>query len=280
MAKGLKHRFLTSLSEVRILMFQACQLLGSLSFSMFSPLEQFQIIALIPIKLGSFNVSLSNSSFFGMFAVFLVLTLAHMVLHGATIVPNRWQSLFESLYDFVLSLITENIKSGGLPYFPMVFAVFLFILSCNLIGMIPYSFTVTSHIVVTLGLAMGLFIGINIIGAQIHGWHFFSLFLPAGVPIVMAPFLVMVELIGYSFRVISIALRLFANMMAGHSLLKILAGFGWTMFASGGILAVAHLLPVLVIFGIVGLELGIAFLQAYVFSVLLCVYLNDAISLH
>ena len=247
---------------------------------MFSPLEQFQIIALIPIKFGSFNLSLSNSSFFGMFSVFLVLTFSHMVLHRATIVPNRWQSLFESAYDFVLSLITENIKVGGLPYFPIVFTVFLFILSCNLTGMIPYSFTVTSHIVVTLGLAMGLFIGINIIGLQTHGLHFFSLFFPAGVPVGMAPFLVLVELIGYLFRVISIALRLFANMMAGHSLLKILAGFGWTMFCSGGVLLVAHLIPVLVICAIVGLELAIAFLQAYVFSVLLCIYLNDAISLH
>jgi ATP synthase subunit 6 len=184
------------------------------------------------------------------------------------------------MYDFVLSLINENIKQGGLAYFPLIFTVFVFLLSCNLMGMIPYSFTVTSHIVVTFGLALGIFIGVNIIGAKIHGIHFFSLFLPSGVPLIMAPFLVLVELIGYSFRVVSIALRLFANMMAGHSLLKILAGFAWTMFSAGGSLAIAHLVPVLVIFAIVGLELGIAFLQAYVFSVLLCIYLNDAISLH
>jgi ATP synthase subunit 6 len=184
------------------------------------------------------------------------------------------------MYDFVLSLVNENIKVGGLSYFPIIFTVFTFLLFCNLLGMVPYSFTVTSHIVVTFGLALGLFIGLNIIGLQIHGLHFFSLFLPAGVPLVMAPFLVLVELVGYTFRPISIALRLFANMMAGHSLLKILAGFGWTMFSAGGVLAIAHFLPVMVIFAIVGLELGIAFLQAYVFSVLLCIYLNDAISLH
>lgn len=203
-----------------------------------------------------------------------------MVLNKAPLVPTRWQSFVEYMYDFVLSLVNENIKVGGLSYFPIIFTVFTFLLFCNLLGMVPYSFTVTSHIVVTFGLALGLFIGLNIIGLQIHGLHFFSLFLPAGVPLIMAPFLVLVELVGYTFRPISIALRLFANMMAGHSLLKILAGFGWTMFSAGGVLAIAHFLPVMVIFAIVGLELGIAFLQAYVFSVLLCIYLNDAISLH
>lgn len=246
----------------------------------FSPLEQFQIITIIPLRAGGFDITFTNSALIGVLATGLGLTLFFLAFHNATIIPNRWQSVVENIYDFVLSLINENIKTGGLAYFPLIFTVFCFLLFCNLFGMVPYSFTVTSHIVVTLGLAMALFIGINIIGAQIHGIHFFSLFLPAGVPLIMAPFLVLVELIGYSFRVISIALRLFANMMAGHSLLKILAGFAWTMFAAGGPLAVAHLLPVAVIFAIIGLELGIAFLQAYVFSVLLCIYLNDAISLH
>jgi ATP synthase subunit 6 len=245
-----------------------------------SPLEQFQIISIIPIKFGSVNISFTNSALIGVIAVSVALSLFFMALNKATLVPNRWQSIFESMYDFVLSLINENIKAGGLAYFPLIFTVFCFLLFCNLMGMVPYSFTVTSHIIVTFGLAMGLFVGINIIGAQIHGFHFFSLFLPAGVPLIMAPFLVLVELIGYSFRVVSIALRLFANMMAGHSLLKILAGFAWTMFTAGGSLALAHILPLAVIFAIIGLELGIAFLQAYVFSVLLCIYLNDAISLH
>ena len=146
--------------------------------------------------------------------------------------------------------------------------------------MIPYSFTVTSHIVVTLGLAMMAFLAINIIGIKTHGVHLLSLFLPSGAPIALAPLLVMIELVSYSFRVVSLALRLFANMMSGHCLLKILAGFGWTMLSAGGILTIMHLLPLIVIFAIVGLELSIAFLQAYVFTVLLCIYLNDAISLH
>ena len=146
--------------------------------------------------------------------------------------------------------------------------------------MIPYSFTVTSHIVITLGLATFAFVGINIIGLSTHGFHFLSLFLPSGAPLSLAPLLIPIELVSYSFRVVSLALRLFANMMSGHCLLKILAGFGWTMLSAGGILAIIHLLPLIVIFAIVGLELSIAFLQAYVFSVLLCIYMNDAISLH
>ena len=162
----------------------------------------------------------------------------------------------------------------------MLFSIFSFIFFCNLLGMIPYSFTVTSHIVITLSLAIMAFFSINIIGIRIHGIHLISLFLPPGAPIGLAPLLVMIELVSYCFRVISLALRLFANMMSGHCLLKILAGFAWTMFAAGNLLTIAHMLPLLVIFAIVGLELSIAFLQAYVFTVLLCIYLNDAISLH
>jgi ATP synthase subunit 6 len=146
--------------------------------------------------------------------------------------------------------------------------------------MVPYSFTVTSHCVVTVFLAAFFFIAINIVGARKHGIQMFSLFLPSGAPLLLAPLLVVIEAVSYSFRVVSLALRLFANMMSGHCLLKILAGFAWTMFASGGFLSLAHLLPLLVIFAIVGLELAIAFLQAYVFTVLLCIYLNDALNLH
>jgi len=177
-------------------------------------------------------------------------------------------------------VLSENIKKGGNAYFPIILTVFTYLLCCNLLGMIPYSFTVTSHIVVTLGLSIVAFTGINVIGIRIHGFHFLSFFLPGGAPLALAPLLIPIELVSYSFRVVSLALRLFANMMSGHCLLKILAGFAWTMLSAGGILSVLHLLPLIVIFAIVGLELSIAFLQAYVFSVLLCIYMNDAISLH
>jgi ATP synthase subunit 6 len=191
----------------------------------FSPLEQFNIISIIPIGIGNFNISFTNSSLLSLIVVSLMILLLEFVSFKSTLVPNRWQSAVEQLYTFVLSLLTENVGEKGVKYFPIFFVTFMFLFFCNLIGMVPYSFTVTSHIVITFGLALSLFIGINIIGIRTHGFHFLSLFLPAGAPLLMAPLLVMIELVSYSFRVISLAVRLFANMMAGHTLLKIIAGF-------------------------------------------------------
>lgn len=165
-------------------------------------------------------------------------------------------------------------------FFPLIFVIFTFLLFSNLIGMIPYSFTVTSHFIVTLGLSFSLFIGVTLVGFQTHGLHFFSLLLPQGVPLALAPFLVLLELISYCFRALSLGIRLFANMMAGHSLVKILSGFAWTMLSMGGIMVFAHLAPLGIVFALIGLELGVAVLQAYVFTILICIYLNDAINLH
>ena len=248
---------------------------------LFSPLEQFSIFKLIPISFFGLDLSVTNSTLFAGISCFISFIFFNFICSNAKLVPSLWQGIAESLFEFVFyNVLSENIKKGGSAYFPIILTIFIYILSCNLIGMIPYSFTVTSHIVITLGLAIVAFTGINIIGLSIHGFHFFSLFLPGGAPLVLAPLLIPIELVSYSFRVVSLALRLFANMMSGHCLLKILAGFAWTMLSAGGILSVVHLLPLVVIFAIVGLELSIAFLQAYVFSVLLCIYLNDAISLH
>jgi F-type H+-transporting ATPase subunit a len=146
--------------------------------------------------------------------------------------------------------------------------------------MIPYCFTVTSHIIITFGFGMATFIGINIIAFREHGLHFLSFFVPKEAPAALVPFLVLIEFISYIFRVLSLSIRLFANMMAGHTLLKILAGFGWAMLSAGGIFYILSLFPVLVVFLLIGLELGIAILQAYVWTVLVCIYLNDAINLH
>tara|TARA_B100001250_G_scaffold279855_1_gene242188 strand:+ start:1141 stop:1890 length:750 start_codon:yes stop_codon:yes gene_type:complete len=248
---------------------------------LFSPLEQFSIFKLIPISFFGLDLSVTNSTLFAGISCFISFIFFNFICSNAKLVPSLWQGIAESLFEFVFyNVLSENIKKGGSAYFPIILTIFIYILSCNLIGMIPYSFTVTSHIVITLGLAIVAFTGINIIGLSIHGFHFFSLFLPGGAPLALAPLLIPIELVSYSFRVVSLALRLFANMMSGHCLLKILAGFAWTMLSAGGILSVVHLLPLVVIFAIVGLELSIAFLQAYVFSVLLCIYLNDAISLH
>jgi F-type H+-transporting ATPase subunit a len=162
--------------------------------------------------------------------VFLAVNLAvffyNSAVYKAKLVPHASQTLFEYLYDFIFyTVLTENVKKNGSYFFPMLFTIFSFIFFCNLLGMIPYSFTVTSHIVITLGLATLAFLSINIIGIKTHGFHLLSLFLPPGAPLALAPLLVMIELVSYSFRVVSLALRLFANMMSGHCLLKILAGF-------------------------------------------------------
>jgi F-type H+-transporting ATPase subunit a len=251
---------------------------------LFSPLEQFAIISLIPIHFGNLYLSFTNSALFMVLTISLVLLLFHFVtLKGGYLVPNAWQSLVEILYDFVLNLVNEQISgppSVKQRFFPVIFATFSFLLFCNLIGMIPYSFTVTSHFIITLGLAFSLFIGVTIVGFQTHGLHFFSLLLPQGVPLPLAPFLVLLELISYCFRAISLGIRLFANMMAGHSLVKILSGFAWTMLSMGGIMYLAHLAPLAIVFALIGLELGVAILQAYVFTILICIYLNDAINLH
>ncbi len=247
----------------------------------FSPLEQFSINKFIPIFIGNFDFSITNSSILVFISCGVAFLFYNFACANAKLIPSAWQSTAEFIYEFIyFNVLSENVKKNGNLYFPMIFTIFSFLFFCNLMGMIPFSFTVTSHIVVTLGLATMAFVGINIIGIKTHGFHALSFFLPSGAPIALAPLLVAIEVVSYSFRVVSLALRLFANMMSGHCLLKILAGFAWTMLSAGGILTILHLLPLIVIFAIVGLELSIAFLQAYVFTVLLCLYLNDAISLH
>jgi F-type H+-transporting ATPase subunit a len=252
-----------------------------------SPLDQFEIVPLIPMHIGNFYFSFTNSSLFMLLTLSFFLLLIHFVTKkgGGNLVPNAWQSLVELLYDFVLNLVKEQI--GGLSgnvkqmFFPCILVTFLFLLFCNLQGMIPYSFTVTSHFLITLALSFSIFIGITIVGFQRHGLHFFSFLLPAGVPLPLAPFLVLLELISYCFRALSLGIRLFANMMAGHSLVKILSGFAWTMLCMNDIFYfIGALGPLFIVLALTGLELGVAILQAYVFTILICIYLNDAINLH
>lgn len=247
----------------------------------FTPLEQFSIISLIPLHLGNVYLSFTNSSLFLLLTTTLVFTLLRMVTEkGGFLVPSRWQSFVEMIYEFVASLVEEQIGSQGKKYFPLIFTTFLFLLFLNLIGMIPYSFTATSHFVVTFGLSLSLFLGITIVGFQTHGVHFLSFLLPKGAPLALAPALVVFELISYLFRAVSLGVRLFANMMAGHTLVKILSGFAWTMLSVGGLLTVASVIPFAIVFALTGLEIGVACLQAYVFTILTCIYLNDAINLH
>ena len=174
----------------------------------------------------------------------------------------------------------ENLNIRVLVYFPVVFTIFLFILLSNLIGMIPYSYTITSSFVVTLFFSLGFFIGVNIIGVFIHKLKIFNLFLPGGTPAVIVPILIIIEFISYFARILSLAIRLFANMMSGHTLLKILIGFVWTMMTSSLMGTLCFFIPMTIIFMVTVLELAIAFLQAYVFTVLLSIYLNDVINMH
>lgn len=250
-----------------------------------SPLEQFQVLPLFSVYLGFIDFSITNETvilgliFF--FSLVLFYSLSKTNDNTYFIVPNRWQAIIEIIYKLILALVNDNIKDKRNQYFfPLVFSLFFMLLSLNLIGLIPYSFTLTSHLIVTLSLSLAVFIGINIICIRIHGMHFFSLFLPSGTSVVLALLLVPIELISYVFKPISLSIRLFANMMAGHTLLKVIAGFAFTLMGNVGILFLLHYVPLLILIPLFGLELGVALIQSFVFSILICIYLNDAINLH
>ena len=250
-----------------------------------SPLEQFQILPIFSCYFGFVDISLTNETIILVLIAFFTLVFFFSLTKendsSYFIVPSRWQAAIEIIYKMILSLVTENIKDKKSQYFfPLVFSIFLLLLSLNLIGLIPYSFTLTSHLIVTLSLSLSIFIGINIICIRTHGMHFFSLFLPSGTSVVLAFLLVPIELISYIFKPVSLSIRLFANMMAGHTLLKVIAGFAFTLMGNVGILFLLHYVPLLILIPLFGLELGVALIQSFVFSILICIYLNDAINLH
>lgn len=245
-----------------------------------SPLEQFEIVTIIPFTFLGLNFSLTNSSLFLVISIFFLTSFLYLSSYKSSIVPNYWQYMKESLYNVTSSMVKDNLGNKGELYLPFIFTLHLLLLFCNLVGMVPYSFTVTSHIIFTFGLALSIFIGINIIGIQTHGIHFFALFLPKGVPLIIVPLLITIEFVSYIVKVFTLSIRLFANMTSGHTLLKIIAGFAWTMLSAGGLLAIFHTIPLALLLALVGLELGIAALQAYVFTLLTCIYLNDVLDMH
>nr|YP_010199580.1 ATP synthase F0 subunit a [Gracilaria caudata]UAD89438.1 ATP synthase F0 subunit a [Gracilaria caudata] len=245
-----------------------------------SPLEQFEIVTLIPLTFFGLNISITNSALFMLLAFFIAILWISLSFYENTVIPNNWQLLSEMVYNVTSNMVQDNLGFKGESYFPFIFTLHLFLLFSNLIGMIPYSFTVTSHITFTFGLALSIFIGINIIGIQTHGFKFFALFLPRGVPLPIVPLLITIEFLSYVVKVFTLSIRLFANMTSGHTLLKIIAGFAWTMLSAGGLLAVFHLIPLGLLLALIGLELAIAGLQAYVFTLLTCIYLNDVLEFH
>ena len=238
-----------------------------------SPLEQFDIRPWVPAEIGGVDVSFTNSAAFMVAAVVLASALMILSVRQRAMVPSRWQLLAELSYSFIAKMLSDTVGKEGRPYFPFVFTLFMFVLFGNFLGMLPYSFTFTSHLAVTFTLAAFIFIAVTLIAIFKHGMKFFSFFLPHGVPIAMAPLLIPIEIISYLSRPVSLSVRLFANMMAGHTLLKVVAGFVVPL----GIFGVV---PVAGLVAVTALELLISFLQAYIFTILTCIYISDAVHLH
>ncbi len=243
-----------------------------------SPLHQFKIIKLIPINVGGFDISFTNSSLWMVIVAVTLCVLGHVVTRRSSLIPSRVQFAYEYVYNFIADVLKSSLGREGRAYFPYVFPLFLFVLMSNLMGLLPYSFTVTSHIIVTFALAMLVFISATTVGIIKHGTHFFRTFYPAGTPLFVAPILIPIEIISFLARPVSLAVRLFANMVAGHVMIKIFAGFVGMLLKSP--LAVISILPLLLNTTLTGFEIMIALLQAYVFTILTCIYLNDALSLH
>ena len=239
-----------------------------------SPLDQFEINPLVNFEVGGVNLAFTNSSVSMVITVLFITLFLTLTVNPRSIVPGRMQLISELCYNFIAQLLNDTVGDQGKRYFPFVFSIFMFVLIGNMVGMIPYQFTFTSHIIVTFALATVVFIGVTILGFVNHGIRFFTFFYIPGVPFYMHPLLIPIEVISYLSRPISLSVRLFANMLAGHTLLKVFAGFVVSMPFFTGVL------PLTFIVALTGLEILIAFLQAYVFAILTCLYINDAYHLH
>ncbi len=240
-----------------------------------NPMHQFNVHKIGPeIKINGIDLSFTNASLFMLLSAVFILLFLLFGTKEKKIIPGKIQLISEMLYNFIGKMINDTAGKKAKPYFPFIFSLFTFVLFCNMIGMLPYSFTVTSHIIVTLAFAMFIFIGVTILGFIIHGFKYLKIFVPSGVPIVLLPIIMIIEIISYLSRPISLSVRLFANMMAGHTMLKVFGGF----VISLGL--VAGWLPLTFSVALTGLEILVAFLQAYVFAILTCIYLNDALNLH
>jgi len=241
------------------------------------PIHQFQIQKIFPIEVGGMDLSFTNSSLFMVLTVASAAAFLIFTTSGRGLIPGRMQSLSEMAYEFVAGMLRSSAGTEGMRFFPLVFSLFMFVLVANLLGMFPYFFTVTSHIIVTFALAMLVIGTVTIYGLMRHGTKFFHLFAPSGVPPVLLLIVAPIEVVSFLSRPISLSVRLFANMLAGHITLKVFAGFIVSMGAAGGLSAVGAILPLGMTVALTALEFLVAFLQAYVFTVLTCMYLNDAL---
>ncbi len=237
------------------------------------PMYQFAIKEIVPIHLGGLNLSFTNSALWSFYAVGATILLFSFAMRGGALVPDRVQSVAEGFYGFVRNMVRDAAGDEGLKYFPYIFTIFLFIFFANMLGMLPYSFTVTSHLAVTGALALAVFVTVTAIGFKKHGTHFFSFFVPKDAPGWLKPILAVIEVISYFVRPLSHSVRLAANMVAGHAMLKVFAGFAAAM-------GVAGVLPMLGMLGVTALEFLVCAIQAYVFAILTAIYLNDALHMH
>jgi len=248
-----------------------------------SPLSQFEVTNLIGLNapiLGHFNLTLTNLGLYSLFVLLIVIGLHYLGNNESNLIPSKWSISLESSYASLSSMVREQIGAHSEIYLPFVYSLFFFILIGNLISNVPYSFAITASGVVSLGLSVTIFIGVTILALAIHGIKFFSFFIPAGTPLALVPLLVLIELISYLARAVSLGVRLFANLVAGHTLLKILSTYLYDLFTSSLIVAVITLIPFTIFLALIGLELAVSLIQAFVFTLLVCSYLRDAIELH
>ncbi len=247
-----------------------------------SPLDQFEVINLISLNapiFGGLNLSLTNLGLYSLIVLAILITFNILGNNDMKLIPSKWSISLESSYASLLSMVREQIGAHYEEYFPFVYSIFFFIIIANLTGNIPYNFTVGTSIMVSLGLSITIFIGVTILATTKHKLAFFSFFVPNGTPLALTPILTLVELVSYFARAFSLGIRLLANLCAGHTLLKILSTFLSKMFTGGILMAVVTLIPFSIFVAIIGLELAVSVIQAYVFTLLLCSYLKDAILL-
>jgi F-type H+-transporting ATPase subunit a len=242
-------------------------------------MEQFEIKPLIPIHLGGYDVSFTNQSMWMVIVVASVALFFTIATTRRSLVPSRAQSMAELSYEFVAGMLKMTAGEEGLKFFPFIFTIFFFVAASNFFGLIPGSFTVTSQIAVTFALTAVVILTVIVTGFAKHGLGFFKLFVPKA-PVVMLPLLVPLEVISFCTRPMSLSVRLFANMLAGHTMLKVMAGFVVALGGAGGLLSIASVAPMALIVAVTALEILVAFLQAYVFAILSCIYLSEALHLH
>jgi len=247
----------------------------------YSAFEQFEIVRYIELNLGGLDISITNSTIFLLisFLYFLWLLSFGNIVKGS-IIPSRWQSVIELSYEMVYGVVKENIGLKGRKYFPFIFSLFMMIVILNLIGIVPYTFSPTSHIAVTFGLSFSIFIGVTLLGFVNYGINYLSMFMPAGSPLALAPFMIVIEIVSHIAKAISLGVRLAANITAGHILFAILSGFVWQMLIAGGIMSLGSIFPMLIVILVTIIEMAVAVIQAYVFSLLTSIYISESEDLH